>query len=95
MHSSIYARTSPAQPRSEDDLLTIAETAHTLHVSTRTVRRYLSQGLLACTRLSARAVRVRRSALQRFIDGATTASQVGAPEVRHDFINDQINGRGA
>lgn len=60
--------------RTEDPLLTVAETAERLRVHPITVRRYIASGRLAAVR-AGRNVRVRESAVEAFIGG----SQPGQP----------------
>ena len=52
---------------SVDELLTVQQVAARLQVSVRTVRRWISDGLLPCTRLGARCVRVSTGELAAFL----------------------------
>lgn len=64
MHNSTCQYSAPS------DLLTVREVAAVLKLSERTVRTRLAEGSLRCVRLTRRCVRVRRSDLNKFIDGA-------------------------
>jgi len=55
-----------------DKLLTIEQAADILQVSTRSVRRYISSGDLEATRIGDRLVRIKQTALEAFIDAAST-----------------------
>ncbi len=50
-------------------LISLAEAADTLAVSTKTVRRYIAAGELDAVRLGRRTIRVRVDSLDRLIDG--------------------------
>lgn len=65
------------------DLLTVKETAAMLKVSPLTVRRHIAAGRLGVVRVG-RAVRVRREALERFIEPTSSpaASQPDDPASR-------------
>ena len=54
----------------EDELLTVAETARLLKVSTVTIHRWLKQGRLPSYRVGPRAVRVRRADLNAVVHRA-------------------------
>lgn len=55
--------------------LTLGEAAKTLGVSRRTVRRYISAGLLEAVRLGSKTVRVRATSL----DELTSSNPIGNP----------------
>jgi len=57
----------PGAPRRT--LLTAAEVAEILHVSTRSVRRLIKDGKLPIVRVGRRAVRIRPEAVETLIDG--------------------------
>ena len=50
-----------------DDLLTIEQVAERLQLHPDTVRRYIRERILRAVRISATAIRVRQSELDRFI----------------------------
>lgn len=58
--------TLPTTPRR---LISLAEAADALAVSTKTVRRYIAAGDLDAVRLGRRTIRVRVDSLDRLIDG--------------------------
>jgi excisionase family DNA binding protein len=49
-------------------LVTINDAADALAVSTRTVRRYISEGQLEAVRLGRKTLRIKVDSLERFID---------------------------
>lgn len=51
-------------------LLTIAEAAERLKVSTRTIRRYISDGILPASRLSRKTIRIKESDVVALLGGA-------------------------
>lgn len=66
------------------DLLTIAETARQLKVSTITVQRWLKQGRLRAYRLGPRSIRIRRSDLNDLLVPASR--ELGHPTVKGEKI---------
>lgn len=61
-----------------NDLLTAKEAAHLLRLTPAAVRKMCACGLLAHSRLSARAIRIPRDAIDRFLR-ATSNNEVGVP----------------
>jgi excisionase family DNA binding protein len=61
----------PQSPRTntEDRLLTVHDAAEYLALAVGSIYHMAADGRLPCVRLSARCLRFRRSALDRFIDG--------------------------
>lgn len=49
-------------------LVSLADTADALAVSTRTVRRYIADGHLEAVRLGRRTLRIKVDSIERFID---------------------------
>jgi len=49
-------------------LVSLAETADALAVSTRTIRRYIADGQLEAVRLGRKTIRIKIDSIERFID---------------------------
>ena len=49
-------------------LVSLADTAEALAVSTRTVRRYIADGQLEAVRLGRKTIRIKIDSIERFID---------------------------
>jgi excisionase family DNA binding protein len=64
--------TDNAQP-SNEEFLTIAETADRLKLTQQTIRNWIDQGELVAVRVGRRRMRVRTSDLERFIEAGLTA----------------------
>ncbi len=58
-------------------LVSIAATADTVAVSTRTVRRYIAEGRLDAERLGRKTLRIKAESLERFIDAPVRSAGVG------------------
>jgi excisionase family DNA binding protein len=63
-------------PVHDRPLLTVAETASRLALSEKTVRRFVSAGILPAVRVSAGAIRVEADELHEWIEGRRTSSDV-------------------
>ena len=61
----------PATVRNDDPLMTIADVSGYTGLSETFVRRRISEGALPVVRLTARALRVRRSALEHYLSECT------------------------
>ena len=56
-------------------LVSLADTAEALAVSSRTVRRYIANGQLEAVRLGSRTIRIKLDSIERFIDARPVGTQ--------------------
>jgi len=60
-------------------LVSLADAADTLALSTRTVRRYIADGQLEAVRLGRKTLRIKVDSIERFIDARPVGVSTGSP----------------